>query len=89
VVVAVCGTFAVLLTWAFGRRLFTREVGLLSGALVAVSFWALLYSRSPSAHGARCRGCCWRFTGAGGFCRTRRRPVGRRGRMGWAWPARC
>ncbi len=47
---AVCGTFAVLLTWAVGRRLFTREVGLLSGALVAVSFWALLYSRVAIRH---------------------------------------
>ncbi|MBN2392635.1 MAG: glycosyltransferase family 39 protein [Anaerolineae bacterium] len=47
---AVFGTFAVLLTWAVGRRLFTREVGLLSGALVAVSFWALMYSRVAIRH---------------------------------------
>ncbi|HOU14944.1 MAG TPA: glycosyltransferase family 39 protein [Anaerolineae bacterium] len=47
---AVFGTLAVLLTWAVGRRLFTREVGLLSGALVAVSFWALMYSRVAIRH---------------------------------------
>ncbi|HOT90599.1 MAG TPA: glycosyltransferase family 39 protein [Anaerolineae bacterium] len=47
---AVFGTLAVLLTWAVGRRLFTREVGLLSGTLVAVSFWALLYSRVAIRH---------------------------------------
>ncbi|MFN2109279.1 MAG: ArnT family glycosyltransferase, partial [Anaerolineae bacterium] len=47
---AVFGTFAVLLTWAVGRRLFTREVGLLSGALVAASFWALMYSRVAIRH---------------------------------------
>ncbi len=47
---AVFGTLAVLLTWAVGRRLFTREVGLLSGALVAVSFWALMYSRIAIRH---------------------------------------
>jgi len=47
---SVFGTLAVLLTWAVGRRLFTREVGLLSGALVAVSFWALMYSRVAVRH---------------------------------------
>jgi hypothetical protein len=47
---AVFGTLAILLTWAVGRRLFTREVGLLSGALVAVSFWALMYSRVAIRH---------------------------------------
>ncbi len=47
---AVCGALAVLLTWAVGRRLFTREVGLLSSALVAVSFWALMYSRVAIRH---------------------------------------
>lgn len=47
---AVFGTAAVLLTWAVGRRLFTREVGLLSGALVAVSFWGLMYSRVAIRH---------------------------------------
>lgn len=44
------GTLAVLLTWAVGRRTFTREVGLLSSALVAVSFWALMYSRVAIRH---------------------------------------
>ena len=39
------GTLTVLLTWAVARRTFTREVGLLSATLVAVSFWALMYSR--------------------------------------------
>ncbi|MBN2007007.1 MAG: glycosyltransferase family 39 protein [Anaerolineae bacterium] len=47
---SVFGTMAVLLTWAVGRRMFTREVGLLSGALVAVSFWALMYSRVAIRH---------------------------------------
>ncbi|MGC9393836.1 MAG: ArnT family glycosyltransferase [Anaerolineae bacterium] len=47
---AVFGTLTVLLTWAVGRRLFTREVGLLSGALIAVSFWALMYSRVAIRH---------------------------------------
>ncbi len=47
---AVCGLFSVLLTWAVGRRLFTREVGALSGGLVAVSFWALMYSRVAIRH---------------------------------------
>ncbi len=46
----VFGTLAVLLTWAVGRRLFTREVGLLAGGLVAVSFWALMYSRVAIRH---------------------------------------
>jgi 4-amino-4-deoxy-L-arabinose transferase-like glycosyltransferase len=47
---AVCGLFSVLLTWAVGRRLFTREVGVLSAGLVAVSFWALMYSRVAIRH---------------------------------------
>lgn len=47
---AACGTVAVLLTWAIGRRLFTREVGLLAGTLVAVSFWGLMYSRVAIRH---------------------------------------
>ncbi len=41
---------SILLTWAVGRRLFTREVGLLSGSLVAVSFWSLMYSRVAIRH---------------------------------------
>ncbi len=47
---AVCGTLVVLLTWAIGRRLFTREVGVLAGTLVAVSFWGLMYSRVAIRH---------------------------------------
>ena len=47
---AVFGMLTVLLTWAVGRRLFTREVGLLSGVLTAVSFWALMYSRVAIRH---------------------------------------
>ena len=47
---ATFGTLAVLLTWAVGRRLFTREVGLLSGASVTVCFWALMYSRVAVRH---------------------------------------
>jgi len=47
---ATCGTVAVLLTWAIGRRLFTREVGLLAGATVAISFWGLMYSRVAIRH---------------------------------------
>ncbi len=47
---AVCGTLAALLTWAVGRRLFTREVGALAGATVAVSFWGLMYSRVAIRH---------------------------------------
>jgi len=47
---ATCGTLAVLLTWAVGRRLFGCKVGLLAGALVAVSFWSLMYSRLAIRH---------------------------------------
>ena len=47
---AVFGTLAVVLTWAAGRRLFTRKVGLLAGASVAASFWGLMYSRVAIRH---------------------------------------
>jgi len=47
---AACGTLVALLTWAVGRRLFTREVGVLAGATVAVSFWGLMYSRVAIRH---------------------------------------
>ncbi|MBN1487584.1 MAG: glycosyltransferase family 39 protein, partial [Anaerolineae bacterium] len=47
---ATYGTLTVLLTWAVGRRLFTREVGILSGAAVAVSFWGIMYSRFAVRH---------------------------------------
>ena len=45
-----CGTLAVLLTWATGRRFFNRRVGLLAAALSAVSFWSLMYSRVAIRH---------------------------------------
>jgi hypothetical protein len=47
---AVAGTLAVLLTWAIGRQVFDRRVGLLAAALVAVSFWGLMYSRVAIRH---------------------------------------
>ncbi|MBN1874466.1 MAG: glycosyltransferase family 39 protein [Anaerolineae bacterium] len=47
---ALCGTVSVLLTWAVGRRMFTREVGVLAGGLTAISFWALMYSRVAVRH---------------------------------------
>ncbi|NBD36116.1 MAG: phospholipid carrier-dependent glycosyltransferase, partial [Chloroflexi bacterium] len=47
---ATFGALSVLLTWAIGRRMFTRATGLLAGALVAVSFWALMYSRVAVRH---------------------------------------
>ena len=47
---ATCGTLAVLLTWATGRRMFSKNTGLLAGALSAVSFWSLMYSRVAIRH---------------------------------------
>jgi hypothetical protein len=47
---AVAGTLTVLLTWALGRRLFGTRAGLLAAALVAVSFWGLMYSRVAIRH---------------------------------------
>ncbi len=47
---AACGTLTVLLTWAVGRRLFSRAVGLLAAALMASAFWGLLYSRVAIRH---------------------------------------
>lgn len=47
---ATCGVLAVLLTWAIGRRFFSRAVGILAGALAAVSFWSLMYSRVAIRH---------------------------------------
>lgn len=47
---AAFGTLGVLLTWALGRRMFTPQVGLTAGALVAVSFWSLMYSRIGLRH---------------------------------------
>ncbi len=49
-IAATFGTLSVLLTWAIGRRMFTRATGLLASALVAVSFWALMYSRVAIRH---------------------------------------
>ena len=47
---AVAGTLAVLLTWALGRRMFSVRTGLTGAALVAVSFWGLMYSRVAIRH---------------------------------------
>ncbi len=47
---AIFALWSVLLTWSVGRRLFTRGVGMLSAALVAVSFWSLMYSRVAIRH---------------------------------------
>jgi 4-amino-4-deoxy-L-arabinose transferase-like glycosyltransferase len=42
---ALLGTITVPLTYLVGRRLFGPAVGLLAAALLAVSFWSLMYSR--------------------------------------------
>lgn len=42
---AALGTLAVPLTYQVGRRFFSRRIGLLAAALLATSFWALIYSR--------------------------------------------
>ena len=47
---AVLGTLAVALTYALGRRLFGPAVGLTAAALLAVSFWGLMYSRVGIRH---------------------------------------
>ena len=47
---AVLGTLAVPLTYALGRRLFGAAVGLSAAALLAVSFWGLMYSRVGIRH---------------------------------------
>ena len=44
------GTLAVPLTYALGRRLFGAAVGLSAAALLAVSFWGLMYSRVGIRH---------------------------------------
>lgn len=44
------GTLTVPLTWVMGRLLFGRRVGLLAAALLAVSFWSLIYSRLNLRH---------------------------------------
>ena len=47
---AFLGTLAVPLTYALGRRLFGPAVGLTAAALLAVSFWGLMYSRVGIRH---------------------------------------
>ncbi len=47
---AAAGTLTALLTWAVGRRTMSRQVGLVAAALVAVSFWGLMYSRVAIRH---------------------------------------
>ena len=47
---AVLGTLAVPLTYALARRMFGAAVGLSAAALLAVSFWGLMYSRVGIRH---------------------------------------
>ena len=47
---AFLGTLAVPLTYALARRLFSPTVGLTAAALLAVSFWGLIYSRVGIRH---------------------------------------
>jgi hypothetical protein len=47
---AFLGTLAVPLTYALARRLFGPAVGLTAAALLAVSFWGLMYSRVGIRH---------------------------------------
>ncbi len=47
---AILGTLTVPLTYLVGRRLFGRPVGFLAAALLAVSFWSLMYSRVGIRH---------------------------------------
>lgn len=47
---AILGTLTVPLTWTLGNLLFGRRVGLLAAALLAVSFWSLVYSRLNLRH---------------------------------------
>ena len=47
---AILGTLTVPLTYLVGQRLFGRAVGLLAAALLAVSFWSLMYSRVGIRH---------------------------------------
>lgn len=47
---AFAGTLAVPATYALGRRLFGAPVGLTAAALLAVSFWGLMYSRVGIRH---------------------------------------
>lgn len=47
---AILGTLTVPLTFLVGKRLFGRPVGFLAAALLAVSFWSLMYSRVGIRH---------------------------------------
>lgn len=47
---AILGTLAVPLTYALGRRMFGARAGLTAAALLAVSFWGLMYSRFGLRH---------------------------------------
>jgi 4-amino-4-deoxy-L-arabinose transferase-like glycosyltransferase len=47
---AMLGTLAVPLTYALARRMFGAAVGLTASALLAVSFWGLMYSRVGIRH---------------------------------------
>ena len=44
------GTLTVPLTFLVGRRLFDDKVGLVAAALLTVSFWSLMYSRTGIRH---------------------------------------
>ncbi|MBE2224735.1 MAG: glycosyltransferase family 39 protein, partial [Anaerolineae bacterium] len=46
----ILGTLAVPLTYLLGRKLFGATVGLVAAASLAVSFWALMYSRIGLRH---------------------------------------
>jgi 4-amino-4-deoxy-L-arabinose transferase-like glycosyltransferase len=47
---AFVGTITVPLTYQVGKRLFHAHVGLVAAAIVAVSFWSLMYSRFGLRH---------------------------------------
>jgi 4-amino-4-deoxy-L-arabinose transferase-like glycosyltransferase len=47
---AIMGTLTVPLTYILARRLFSTRVALLAAALLAVSFWSLMYSRFGIRH---------------------------------------
>jgi hypothetical protein len=47
---AILGTLTVPLTFLVARRLFGRAVGFLAAAMLAVSFWSLMYSRVGIRH---------------------------------------
>lgn len=46
----ILGTLTVPLTYQMGRRLANRRVGLLAAAILAISFWSLIYSRANIRH---------------------------------------